>query len=359
MKKLLSIFLTICAVCMCLIFFNHRLTHSSAAAKDDDKVLNIFNWGDYIDPTLIKKFENQTGYKVSIQSFDSNESMIEKIRQGGISFDLTVPSEYTVEKMKKMNLLKPIDLNRIHNLKQIDSVFMNRSFDQNNRYSIPYFWGTLGIVYNDKYIKPGEVKHWQDLWSPKYKNAILLIDSVRDVFAASLIPMGKTINTTDTGTLLKAKKSLVELAPNVKAIVADEIKMYMEQEESYLAVDWSGEASEMMNVNKHLHYVVPSEGSNIWIDSFVIPKTAKHFKAIYKFLNFMNEPENAAKNAEYVGYATVNEGARKILPRSIVGNKSFYPDFKTMSHLDTYRDLGQKTVEEYNDFYLEFKMSRQ
>ncbi|BDR58759.1 ABC transporter substrate-binding protein [Xylocopilactobacillus apicola] len=359
MKKILSAFIAIVITCGILIFGNYQLAHSANPDHHEEKVLNLFNWGDYIDPKLVKKFERTTGYKVTIQTFDSNESMIEKIRQGGISYDLTVPSEYMVEKMKNMNLLIPIDLSRIHNQNNIDPEFMNRNFDPHNQYSLPYFWGTLGIVYNDKYVKPQEVQHWQDLWDPKFKNSLLLIDSVRDIFAVSLITMDKSINTKDYQTLLQARDRLVKLTPNVKAIVADEIKMYMEQEESYLAVDWSGEAREMMSVNPHLHYVVPNEGSNIWLDNFVIPRTAKHFDAIYKFLNFMNEPENAAQNTKYVGYSTPNRAAKKNLPRSIVENKSFYPAETTMEHLDTYRDLGQEIVEDYNDLYLEFKMSRQ
>lgn len=356
MKKLITILTSIVLICSCLFFFNYQLARSANINPHEDKVLNLFNWGDYIDPSLVKKFERETGYHVSIQTFDSNESMIEKIRQGGISYDLTMPSEYMVEKMHKMNLIQPIDHRRIKNLGQIDPKFLDQDFDRKNRYSIPYFWGTLGIIYNDKYVKPEEVQHWENLWSPKFKNSILMIDSVRDCFAISLIPLNESINTTDEKVLEKAKNKLEQLAPNIKAIVADEIKMYMEQEEGYIAVDWSGEAVEMMSANPHLHYIVPKEGSNIWIDSFVIPKTAKHYDAIYKFLNFMNRPENAAQNAEYVGYLTPNRVAKKLLSKE---TKKNYPEKDAMTHLDTYHDLGQKKVEDYNDLYLEFKMVRQ
>ncbi|KRM88371.1 Spermidine putrescine ABC transporter substrate-binding protein [Lacticaseibacillus thailandensis DSM 22698 = JCM 13996] len=144
----------------------------------------------------------------------------------------------------------------------------------------------------------------------------------------------------------------------MKAVVADEIKMYMEQDEAAIAVDWSGEASEMLAENKHLHYVVPSEGSNLWFDNLVIPRTAKHFKAIYAFLNFMMQPQNAAQNAEYVGYATPNNRARALLPASVRNDRQFYPDAATMRHLEVYDDLAPKVVGEYNDLFLEFKMYR-
>lgn len=159
-------------------------------------------------------------------------------------------------------------------------------------------------------------------------------------------------------TLALAKAKLDQLSPNVKAVVADEIKMYMAENEAKIAVDWSGEASEMLANNKHLHYVVPREGSNLWFDNLVIPKTAKHFKAIYAFLNFMMEPKNAAQNAEYVGYATPNAAAKKLLPKSVQNDRQFYPDDETMKHLEIYSDLPPAKVGLYNDLFLEFKMYR-
>jgi len=170
------------------------------------------------------------------------------------------------------------------------------------------------------------------------------------------VTLHKSMNTTDPATLLAAEHKLNQLAPNVKAIVADEIKMYMTQNEAPLAVDWSGEAAEMLANNKHLHYVVPSEGSNLWFDNLVIPKTAQHTNAIYAFLNFMSQPKNAAQNAEYIGYATPNRKAKALLPKSVRDDRQFYPTQATINHLQVYRDLSPTKVELYNDRYLEFKM---
>ncbi len=172
----------------------------------------------------------------------------------------------------------------------------------------------------------------------------------------SLISLGKSVNTTKTANLLAARNKLNRLSPNVKAVVADEIKMYMAEGEAPVAVDWSGEASEMMSQNSHLHYVVPTEGSNMWFDNLVIPKTAKHFKAIYAFLNFMNKPENAAQNAKYIGYSTPNNQALKLLPKSVRNDKQFYPPQKVLDRLQVYRNLSPTKVQQYNDLYLEFKM---
>lgn len=355
MKRLVTFAIVILALCGLLGFSAKELT-TSHQSTNNDNVLNLYNWGDYIDPALITKFEKETGYHVNLETFDSNEAMYTKIKQGGTSYDLTVPSDYMIEKMKAAHLLKPLDQSRLHGFNHFDKRLVNQDFDPGNRYSIPYFWGTLGIIYNDKYVKPGVIKHWNDLWSPKYRNQIMLVDSARDILGFALASNGDSMNTTNRQQLLAAKNKLDRLSPNVKAIVADEIKMYMAENEAAIAVDWSGEASEMMANNTHLHYIVPSEGSNLWFDNLVIPKTAKHYNAIYAFLNFMMKPENAAQNATYVGYATPNRDAKRLLPKSVRDDRQFYPDNRTMAGLQIYKNLSPTMVGEYNDLYLAFKM---
>ena len=354
MKRLISFALAILAVCALLVLGSSQL-QAANGVKADHK-LTLYNWGDYIDPALLKKFQKETGYQVQIETFDSNEAMFTKIKQGGTNYDLAVPSDYMIQKMRRAHLLKPIDHKRLQGLQQLNPRFLNKNFDRGNHYSLPYFWGTLGIVYNDQMIASQAIQHWQDLWSPKLRNQLMLVDSARDIMGMALITQGKSVNTTNQADLEQAKKKLQRLMPNVKAIVADEIKMYMAQNEAAAAVTWSGEAAEMMANNKHLHYVVPSEGSNLWFDNLVIPKTAKHYQAIYAFLNFMLKPENAAQNAAYVGYATPNQGAQHLLPASISNDHQFYPNDKVLARLQVYADLGQKMIGVYNDKFLEFKM---
>ncbi|MCI1985188.1 MAG: ABC transporter substrate-binding protein [Lactobacillus sp.] len=356
MKRLISLVAAIIVAVAGLALWSAHLQKSQGATGDN--TLNLYNWGDYIDPALISKFEKQTGYHVNYETFDSNEAMYTKIKQGGTDYDLTVPSEYMIEKMKKANMLVPLDKSKLTGLKNMSPDVMNRSFDPNNRYSIPYFWGTLGIVYNDKFVRPGEIQHWDDLWKPQYRDDIMLVDSARDILGFSLVSLGKSMNTTDAPTLQAAKGKLDELAPNVKAVVADEIKMYMADNEAAIAVDWSGEAADMMAENSHLHYIVPSEGSNLWFDNLVIPKTAKHFKAIYAFLNFMMTPKNAAQNAEYVGYSTPNQAAKKLLPKAVRNDQQFYPSEAVIRRSEVYKDLDPNVVGLYNDLFLEFKMYR-
>lgn len=356
MRKLQSLFIGILAIILILYFGVRQLEKSSGMAGAD--TLTIYNWGDYIDPDLIRAFEKESGYKVNYETFDSNEAMFTKIQQGGTAYDITIPSEYMIQKMMKEKMLLPIDHTKLKGLNNIDTRFLDQEFDPQNKYSIPYFWGTLGIIYNDKFIDGNKVNHWDDLWRPELKDNVMLIDGAREVIGLSLNSLGYSLNSKNNQELREATDKLNKLTTNVKAIVADEIKMYMINEESAAAVTFSGEAAEMLDNNEHLHYVIPSEGSNLWFDNIVIPKTAKNVKGSYEFINFMLRPENAAQNAEYIGYSTPNKEAKKLLPKEISGDEQFYPSDEVIKHLEVYEDLGAEYLGIYNDLFLEFKMYR-
>ncbi|MEI5989178.1 spermidine/putrescine ABC transporter spermidine/putrescine-binding protein [Enterococcus termitis] len=356
MKKLQSLLIGILAIILILFFGVHQLEKASGMVGAD--TLTIYNWGDYIDPDLLRKFEKESDYKVNYETFDSNEAMFTKIQQGGTAYDITIPSEYMIQKMMKEKMLLPIDHSKLKGLENIDERFLNLDFDPQNNYSIPYFWGTLGIIYNDKFVEEGQIQHWDDLWKPQLKDNVMLIDGAREVMGLSLNSLGYSLNSKNNQELREATDKLNKLTTNVKAIVADEIKMYMINEESAVAVTFSGEASEMLDNNEHLHYVIPSEGSNLWFDNIVIPKTAKNIKGSYEFINFMLRPENAAQNAEYIGYSTPNKVAKKLLPKEISSDEQFYPSDEVIKHLEVYEDLGAKYLGIYNDLFLEFKMYR-
>ncbi|GAA3011830.1 ABC transporter substrate-binding protein [Tetragenococcus solitarius] len=356
MKKLQTLFIGICLILLLLFFGVHTLEKTSG--RTGTKVVNIYNWGDYIDPTLIDQFEKESGYNVNYDTFDSNEAMFTKIEQGGTAYDIAIPSEYMIQKMISQNLVLPLDKAKIKGLDNINPQFLDQSFDPGNRYSVPYFWGTLGIAYNDKMVEEGTITSWEDLWNPGLKNNVMLIDGAREVMGLGLNSLGYSLNSKDNTQLQEATSKLRKLTPNVKAIVADEIKMYMENEESAVAVTFSGEAADMMVENEHIHYVIPEEGSNLWFDNLVIPKTAQNKKGAYAFINFMLKPEHAAQNAEYIGYSTPNKAAMKLLPKKVTEDKQFYPSDKQLSRLEVYQDLGPKYLGIYNDLFLELKMYR-
>ena len=330
MKRLQSLIIGIVAIVLILLFGVRELERSSGMAGAE--VVNIYNWGDYIDPDLISKFEEETGYKVNYETFDSNEAMFTKIQQGGTSYDIAIPSEYMIEKMMEQNLLKPLDHSKIKGLDNIDPRFLDLSFDPGNQYSIPYFWGTLGIVYNDKFFDEGEITQWDDLWKPELANSIMLIDGAREVMGLGLDSLGYSLNSKDDDQLQEAFNKLRTMTPNIKAIVADEIKMYMANEEASVAVTFSGEAADMMYENEHIHYVIPSEGSNLWFDNMVIPKTSQNEAGAYAFMS--------------------------LLPDEITEDEQFYPSDELMEHLEVYENLGAEYLGIYNDLFLELKMYR-
>ncbi|MOA03438.1 Spermidine/putrescine-binding periplasmic protein precursor [compost metagenome] len=260
--------------------------------------------------------------------------------------------------MKEEDLLLELDHSKLPNLKHIDPRFMNLSFDPDNAYSIPYFWGTVGIVFNPELVGELTFSSWNDLWDDSLKNQILLLDGAREVIGMGLNSLRYSLNDTDEAHLQEAKNKLMKLTPNVKAIVGDEIKMLLANEEAAVGLVWSGDASEIMGENEKLDYVVPEEGSNLWFDNMVIPKTARNIEGAHQFINFMLDPEVAAQNAEYVGYSTPNTDALALLPEEISGDERFYPDEELTDVLEVYDNLGKKMLAHYNELFLEFKMHK-
>ncbi len=331
MRRLYSFIAGVLGIILILASSTFILQKKTGSANQSDKLV-IYNWGDYIDPALLKKFTKETGIQVQYETFDSNEAMYTKIKQGGTTYDIAVPSDYTIDKMIKEDLLVKLDKSKLKGMENIGTEFLGKSFDPKNDYSIPYFWGTVGIVYNDQMVDKAP-KHWKDLWRPEYQNDIMLIDGAREVMGLGLNTFGYSLNAKNMSQLNQVENKLQSLTPNIKAIVADEMKGYMIQGDAAIGITFSGEASEMLDGNDHLHYIVPSEGSNLWFDNLVLPKTMKHEKEAYTFLNFINEPKNAAQNAEYIGYATPNNKAKELLPKEVKNDKAFYPDQETIKNL--------------------------
>ena len=356
MRDLVQATVAIIIVCALLFVAADQLqSRGSAGSKD---TLTVFNWGEYIDPDLIDKFEKETGIQVTYETFDSNEAMLTKVQQGGSAYDIAVPSEYTIESMKEDNLLIPIDHSKIPNLKYINEDFLDLPFDEKNEYSIPYFWGTVGIVYNPNLIEDHlTFESWDDLWDESLKRKVFLVDGSREVIGMGLNSIGQSLNIKDDTTLRQATDKLITLSPNVKAIIGDEITPLMINNEAAVALTWSGQAADMLWENEELDFAVPKEGSNLWFDNMVIPKTSKNVEGAHKFINFMLDPENSAQNADYVGYSTPNEGAWDLMDAEVIEDERFYPNHEQRETLEVYENLGLKWLGKYNEYFLEFKMS--
>lgn len=353
MKSIYQAAILILVVSGALLFLNAELNEGSKSGKN---TITVYNWGEYIDPDLIKQFEEETGIKVIYETFDSNEAMMGKIEQGGTSYDITVPSEYMVEMMAEKNLLLPIDYSKVPNIKNIDPYFMDLPFDLGNKYSLPYFWGTVGIAYNPTLLEGQTFESWDNLWDPSLKQRVILVDSARETVGMSLNSLGYSLNSTDLDGLREATDKLKSLSPNVKAVIGDEVTQLMVNNEAAVSLTWSGQAADMMYENEDIDYVVPEEGSNLWFDNIVIPRTAKNIDGAHAFINFMLDPEVAAQNADYVGYSTPNLTALDLMDPEVVEDERFYPDEETRSHLEVYKNLGLELLGVYNELFLEFKM---
>ncbi|MCD8900558.1 spermidine/putrescine ABC transporter substrate-binding protein [Staphylococcus gallinarum] len=355
MKRFLQLILVSILIGLICLFISHKYT-AKEHTKSGEKIY-VYNWGEYIDPSLIKKFQKETGIEVVYETFDSNEAMEAKIRNGGTHYDVAFPSDYTVEKMKSEHLLLPLNHKKIPNIKNLDSDYMNMPYDRGNKYSMPYFFGTVGILYNKKAYPNASFDSWQSLYNKQYKNDILLVDGAREIIGLSLNKLGYSLNDTNNTHLREAESNLTKLGPNVKGVVGDEVTMMLEQHEANIAVVWSGVAAPIVQENDDFDYVVPKEGSNLWFDNMVIPKTAQNKAGAYKFMNFLLDERNNKQNTEWVGYATPNKAARVSLPAEIKHDNRFYPSQQTQSKLEVYKDLGKEALSEYNERFLNFKMS--
>ena len=261
----------------------------------------VYNWGEYIDPEIIDLFEEETGIDVIYEEFETNEIMYPKIQSGAIAYDVVCPSDYMIQRMIENDLLAEINYDHIPNLKYIGDNYMkmSRQFDPENKYSVPYLWGTVGILYNKKMVDE-PVDSWGILWDKKYEDSILMQDSVRDAFAVALKYLGYSLNSTDLDELEAAKNLLIEQKPLVQAYVIDQVRDKMIGGEAALGVIYSGEALYCQQENPDLDYVIPKEGTNIWIDSWVIPKNAKNVENAEAFINFLCRPDIAKMNFDYI-----------------------------------------------------------
>ena len=299
--------------------------------------LNVYNWGDYIDKSVLKDFESEFGIKVVYADFETNEDLYVKLKQGGSSYDVIIPSDYMIERMIREDMLVKLDKSNVPNMKNIDDNFYNLDFDPDNEYSVPYMWGTVGIIYN-KTMVDDVVDSWDILWDDKYENDIIMLNSQRDTIAVALKKLGYSMNTRDEGELEEAKLELIKQKPIVRAYLGDEIKDAIVAEEAALGVVWSGDAIAMIRQNSDLDYIVPKEGTNLWFDSMVIPKSTTNKEGAEQFINFMSRPDISARNTDYIGYSTPIPEAIELLPDDIKNSKVAYPSDEVIENTEVFKD---------------------
>lgn len=317
--------------------------------------LNVYNWGEYIDPEVITMFEKETGIDVVYDEFEMNEEMYSKIETGAVKYDVVCPSDYTIQRMIEADLLAEINYDNVPNIKYIGEDYLKsaESFDPGNKYAVPYTWGTVGILYN-KTMVDEPIDSWSAIFDEKYKNNILMINSVRDAMGIALKYLGYSLNSTDKDELEEATNLLKEQKPLVQSYVVDQVRDKMIGNNAAIGIIYSGEAIYTQRENPDLEYVVPKEGSNIWIDGWVIPKNSENKENAEKFINFLCRPDVALLNFEYITYSTPNTAAREMIEDEAIRNSTIaFPDSETISNLETFKYLGDDMTAYYDDKWRE------
>lgn len=328
---------------------------------NDADTLYLYNWGDYIDDAVIEQFEEETGIHVIKDEYDTNESMYPRVAEGAESYDVICPSDYMIDKMRQNGLLQPLDFEAMPNARAyIGQAYYKQSqaFDPDNAYSVPYCWGTVGILYNAKMVDE-PVDSWTILWNPKYRGSILMQDSARDAMMVALRVLGYSMNTTDEGELKEARDLLIAEKPLVQAYGIDDIRDKLASGEAALGVIFSGEAIGLMEANPDLRFVpAPKEGTNVWIDSWVIPKNARHKENAEKFIDFLCRPDIAAKNFEFLGYSMPNTALEELVADDMDdGARAIaFPDESIFEGQETYQYLGEAMDKLYTRLWLQVKV---
>lgn len=329
----------------------------SSAGGENGKVI-VYNWGEYIDPDTIKMFEEETGIEVVYDEFETNEIMYPKVESGAAEYDVVCPSDYMIDKMIQNGLLQELNYDNIPNAKKnIGAQYYEQAndFDPGNKYAVPYCWGTVGILYN-KTMVDEPITSWAQLWDEKYADNILMQDSVRDAFMVAEKLNGFSMNTVDPTELETAKNALIEQKPLVQAYVIDQVRDKMIGGEAAIGVIYSGEAIYTQRENPDLEYVIPEEGTNVWIDCWCILKDAPNKENAEKFIDFMCRGDIAEKNFEYITYSTPNDAARELIEDEEIKNSTIaFPDLSQYNNLETFVYLGEDGDALYNELWKEVK----
>ena len=326
-------------------------------SKNSNQVF-VYNAGEYIDPEVIQMFQEETGIEVVYDEFETNEIMYAKIAADPSSYDVICPSDYMISKLISMDMLETLDFAELPNaMEHIGEQYYQsaESFDPGNQYAVPYMWGTIGILYNKTMVHE-PVTSWNILWDEKYAGEILMQDSIRDAFMIPMARRGFSFNTTDPAEIEIAVQDLIAQSPLVQAYVVDQVRDKMIGNEAALGVIYSGEAIYTQRENPDLEYVIPDEGSNVWIDAWVITKDARNKENALKWIDFLCRPEIALMNFDFITYSTPNVTARELIEDEDIRNSSIaFPDEETLSRCDTFIYLGEEGDKLYSEAWKRVK----
>ena len=334
------------------------LAQPAFAAREE---ITVYNWGQYIsdgtDDSLdvIAAFEEETGIHVNYITFDSNESMYTKLKTGGASYDVIIPSDYMIAKLIEEDMLEPLDFANIPNYAGIDEAFRDQAYDPENTYSVPYTWGTVGLIYNRQYVSDEDAQSWSCLWNSKYAGKILMFDNPRDAFAIAESILGYSLNTTDAAELRQCADLLAQQKPVLQAYVMDQIFDKMQRGEAWIAPYYAGDYLTMVEENPDLGFSHPQEGFNIFIDAMCIPKGCQNKAGAEAFINFLCRPDISAANLDYIGYSTPISAAKEYMDEEVISSPVSYPDDETLARSESFSALPIEATQTMNDLWLTVK----
>ena len=327
------------------------LIAATGCSSEEKQTLNVLNYDIYIDRSLLKEFEEANNVTIKYDTYSTPEEMYIKVKSGASKYDLIISSEYMIERMINENLVNKLNFDNIPNYKYIGEDFKNHVYDPTNEYSVPYFWGTLGILYNKTTIDASSVS-WAMLWDETHAQRIIMMDSQRDSFAAALKLLGYSLNSVDENELDEAKALLIEQRPLVMAYITDGSPDIMINEEADMALVWSGEAVSAMTENENLDFVIPKEGSNIWIDAMIIPSTTEKQELAEKLIDFLCSTDATLRNIDEVWYSTVHTEAIKQVDEELLENPAFNIPQDDIDKMEMLRD-PKEFIELYSERWTE------
>ncbi|HEU0108945.1 MAG TPA: spermidine/putrescine ABC transporter substrate-binding protein, partial [Vicinamibacteria bacterium] len=320
-----------------------------------DRQLNVYIWSNYIAPETVRRFEERHHVRVNVDVYDSNEALIAKMQSGNVDYDVVCPSTYTVQSLVAQGLLRALDFSALPHLSNVDPRFLGRGHDPGNRYSVPYFWGTTGIAYRKSRV--GTVDSWGALWDERFRGRILMLDDARETLGAALKWKGQSVNTTDPASLALAQRALVAQRPLVRAYNSSNFEDVLLSGDVWLAQGWNGQFARAMAQDGDIQYVVPREGSMLFLDSLAVPIGAPHPELAHAFLDYVMEAEVAAEICRTMQYSTPNRAALALLPPAIRDNPAIFPSADVVARTEIIEDIGAATVL-YDRLWTEVKTSR-
>jgi len=317
-----------------------------------NQVVNVYNWSGYIPPKVLSLFEKETGIHVNYSTFEDNQSLYTKLKADpNAGYDIAVPSTYIVSRMAHEGMLHKIDKSKLPNFKYLDPKLLNQSYDPGNEYSVPYLWGTTGLIVNADVFPKGSVTSWKDLWSPRFKGKIALLDDMRDVFSMALKVLGYSINDENPKHIKQAYLKLRQLLPNVQSFDTNGSQQMYVNEDSNIGMMANGDAYSVIQEAPEYYYVYPADGANMWMDNLVIPINAPHLENAYRFINFILRPDIAKMISIGIGYATPNKAAIKLLSKSERDNRILYPTKHDLQNVQMETDISKKALKLYIKYW--------